>query len=37
VVFGAGQQVCIRGDIRGFGGGFLDADVSNAMVRGYLI
>lgn len=36
-VFGAGQQVCMRGDIRTFGGGFLDGVVTNAMVRGYLI
>lgn len=38
VVFGPGQQVCVRPEVRGFGGGFLGQGlhVSNSMVRGYL-
>lgn len=36
-VVGAGQQICVRGDIRGAAGGFGFADVDTAAVRGYLM
>jgi len=37
VVFGPGQQVCMRAEVRSFGGGFSpNGSISNAAVRGYL-
>jgi len=37
VVFGPGQQVCMRAEVRGFGGGFSpDGRIQNGVVRGYL-
>ena len=37
VVFGPGQQVCMRAEVRGFGGGFFsDGRIENGVVRGYL-
>ena len=37
VVFGPGQQVCMRAEVRGFGGGFSpDGRIENGVVRGYL-
>jgi hypothetical protein len=37
VIFGPGQQVCVRAEVRGFGASFSDnGRVATTMVRGYL-
>ena len=37
VAFGPGQQVCMRAEVRGFGGGFSpNGRIQNGVVRGYL-